>query len=279
MREFNAKAYLQSLSQLDDENICPATAALALASRGSNTLDFYLAHLDELVTQTQQQFDRLATDSRRPTVAAQHEALTTTLFQRFCYQGDRRDYDNLKNADLAAVIDRRRGIPIALAMLCVYIGRQLSWQVEGVNMPRHFLCRIQAEGQALLFDPFSAGQIMEPPALRALLKQLLGPDAELAPQHYQGVSNRALLLRLQNNIKLRQLQQQDWAAVIDTLKAMLLVDAEEPGLYFELGQVYAKTGQTASAIDVLEKYLQFDAQITEQAAARALLKKLHGKPH
>ena len=86
-----------------------------------------------------------------------------------------------------------------------------------------------------------------------------------------------MLLRLQNNIKLRQLQQRDWPAVIETLTAMLRIDAKEPGLYFELGQVYAKAEQTHAAIEVLEQYLGFEPSITDRAAATALLKKLQGQ--
>ncbi len=277
MRDFNAQDYLHSLATLADEDICPATAALALSTRGSNTPDYYFAHLDDLARQTRQLFEQYQQQDSTTLVEAQHKAMTTTLFQRFCYQGDRRDYDNLKNADLASVIDRRRGMPIALAMLCVYIGRQLGWQVEGVNMPRHFLCRIQADGQALLFDPFSGGEALEPPALRALLKQVMGPDAELVPSHYQGVSNRALLLRLQNNIKLRQLQQRDWTAVITTLESMVLVDDSEPALFFELAQVYAKNDQNTAAITTLEKYLALDVPEAERAAAGALIKALRAR--
>ena len=279
MQDFNPDDYLQSLASMADEHICPATAALAMASRGSHSLDYYFAHLDELARQTRQQFEQHRSHDTASVVESQHKALTTTLFQRFCYQGDRRDYDNLKNADLAAVIDRRRGMPIALAMLCIYIGRQLGWQVEGVNMPRHFLCRIQAESQALLFDPFASGEVLDPPALRALLKQMMGPDAELTPDHYQSVSNRALLLRLQNNIKLRQLQQRDWAAVIETLKGMLLIDANEPALLFELGQVYARIEQKPAAIATLEKYLEFTLPDADRAAARSLINALRGRLH
>ena len=42
-----------------------------------------------------------------------------------------------------------------------------------------------------------------------MLKTMTGSDAELLPEHYATVSDRDVLIRLQNNIKLRKIQNND----------------------------------------------------------------------
>ena len=49
--------------------------------------------------------------------------LAGLLAGRFGYDGDRLSYDDPQNADLMAVIDRRRGLPVALGILYLHAAR------------------------------------------------------------------------------------------------------------------------------------------------------------
>ena len=50
-----------------------------------------------------------------------------------------------------------------------------------------------------------------------------GAAAELKPRHYAAVSDRDVLLRLQNNIKLRLVQKGDLPGAADVVERMLLI--------------------------------------------------------
>ena len=64
--------------------------------------------------------------------------------------GDIDAYYDPRNSFLNEVMDRRKGIPITLAVIWMEVGRRAGINVQGVGLPGHFL--IYAGGQ--LVDPF-----------------------------------------------------------------------------------------------------------------------------
>ena len=101
------------------------------------------------------------------------------------------------------VIDRRKGLPVALGILYIETARTLGLETCGLNFPGHFLIRLQWKSGRAIVDPFNGGISLNARAMRDLLTRLHGPDTELTQAHYSGVSDLNILLRLQNNIKLR----------------------------------------------------------------------------
>src|SRR5437763_12610027 len=73
-------------------------------------------------------------------------ALSTLMVGRFGYDGDRLSYDNPNNADLMSVIDRRRGLPVALGILYIHAARAAGLKAVGLSLPGHFLLRIETGG-------------------------------------------------------------------------------------------------------------------------------------
>src|SRR5699024_2784910 len=145
---------------------------------------------------------------------ARIELINSLLFDRYGYEGDHDTYDDLQNADLMRVIDRRRGLPVALGILYLQIARSQEWAAEGLSFPGHFLIRLECGAERAIIDPFNEGQLRHPAELRELLKAMAGVEAELNPDHYAPVSNRDVLLRLQNNRKLRLLREHQGEAAL-----------------------------------------------------------------
>ena len=94
-----------------------------------------------------------------------------------------------------------------------------------------------------------------PPELRALLKHGAGPDAELRPEHLAAVGNRDILLRLENNIKMRLLQAGEVEGALAILERMLLIAPSEPLLWLEAGGHYAHLGNLRAAMEALRALL------------------------
>src|SRR3546814_4700292 len=130
------------------------------------------------------------------------------LVERYGYRGDGETYDDMVNANLMRVIDRRRGLPVALGILYLHGARAQGWAICGLNFPGHFLLRLDLGAERSIIDPFNGGQTRDAVALRALLKGMAGENAELRPEHTRPVGCRDVLLRLQNNIKLRYVQEE-----------------------------------------------------------------------
>jgi hypothetical protein len=67
-------------------------------------------------------------------------------------------YYSPQNSDLAFVIESGEGIPISLCAIYMLVGARLDFDVQGCNLPRHFMTRIRASGQVLLVDCFHQGR-------------------------------------------------------------------------------------------------------------------------
>ncbi|UCH75577.1 MAG: hypothetical protein JSU82_07025, partial [Rhodospirillales bacterium] len=106
----DAETLLRRIGRDAESRIDIAGVALVLAGldRPGVPLARYRDHLDLLVDDLR----RAAADAE--SLEARILAVREILFAAYGYEGDRRTYDDLQNANLMRVIDRRRGLPVAL---------------------------------------------------------------------------------------------------------------------------------------------------------------------
>lgn len=200
------------------------------------------------------------------------EQLAEVVARSYGYRGDRDSYDDLQNADLARVIERRKGLPVALSILYVHVARAQGWAAEGLAFPAHFLIRVGIDGARYVLDPFHDGAVRDAADLRGLVRQVLGPDAELHPNHFDPVSDRDVLLRLENNVRLRLAKREDWAGAAQSLERMLAIAPDRPELLFEAGQLNTRLDKRRAAIAAFERFLHIegtagDAGLRQRASA------------
>ncbi len=186
------------------------------------------------------------------------EALAEVIARSYGYRGDTESYDDLQNADLVRVIERRKGLPVALSILYLDVARRQGWEAEGLAFPAHFLIRIGVDGARHVVDPFHDGTVRDAADLRGLLRQVLGPEAELSPQHFDPVSDRDVLLRLENNVRLRLANREDWPTAAQSLDRMLAIAPDRPELLFEAGQLNARLDKRRAAIAAFERFLDIE---------------------
>ena len=120
MQSSDATDYLRALGEAGDGPHPIAEAALLLSAldHAGRDLEPYMAHLTEIAEHARQEA-RLATNAENGA-----RALANLLAGRYGYDGDRLSYDDPRNADFIAVIDRRRGLPVALGILYVHAARR-----------------------------------------------------------------------------------------------------------------------------------------------------------
>jgi regulator of sirC expression with transglutaminase-like and TPR domain len=253
---------LRRFAGTDDTQIDLAEAALLLAAREHPGVSLvpYREHLAALVSAVAQAHDTLPGGMSR-----KRDALASVIHDSFGYTGDRQSYDDLQNADLMRVIDRRKGLPIALGILHIHCGRALGWDICGLNFPGHFLVRLEDGASRTILDPFHDGVTVTPAELRNMLKATHGADAELTPAHYAMASNREILIRLQNNRKTRLLQANQVAEGLATVEDMLLFAPGTPALWQEAGVLNAHLGNLRAALIAFDHCLD----LTPDPRARA----------
>jgi regulator of sirC expression with transglutaminase-like and TPR domain len=257
--DWDPRAVLTAVGASEDAAIDIADAGLALAAMDREKVapEPYREHLVAIAAETK------TVAAARPCNAegdagleARALTLAEVLFKTFNYQGDRLTYDDLQNANLMRVIDRRKGLPVALAILYIHAARSQGWLIDGVNFPGHFVVRLYHGGRAAIIDPFAGGESCDTAGLRRKLKAAAGEKAELQPEHYAPVGNRDILLRLENNLKIRLIQEGELERAAAVLERMLLIAPLHAPLYREVGLVQARLGNLNAARAALERFLE-----------------------
>lgn len=271
------KALLRSIAAQADEKINLGEAALALAAldRPRVGLERYRHHLALLARETTEEVARRggAASGLDDRIAA----LNAVLFDRYGYRGDTLTYDDLQNANLMRVIDRRKGLPVTLGILYLHTARAQGWHMVGLSFPGHFLVRLDHDGRRAILDPFEKGQVREVADLRELLKAMAGADAELTAAHYEPVANRAILLRLQNNIKLRLIQNGHIDRAVEVVETMLMFAPDQAALWREVGMLHVRLDNLRAAIAALEQFMQREAGDAPRHHVAALVQDLKAK--
>lgn len=210
-----------------------------------------------------------------PTIDQVVRALQTVIAERNGFQGDAENYDDIANADLMQVIERKRGLPVALGMLYIHAAMRCGIAVTGIDFPGHFLLRVQANGKRKMIDPFHGAISLGPAELRELLKSFSGLDAELAPHHYRPSSDIDILLRLQNNIKVRALRAGELELATRVVEHSLLIAPDHEGLWHQLGALYARLDQDHMALGAFEQFVKRCEDPLHRARIEAVIEELY----
>jgi len=272
------EARLRQVGAGPDADVDLAETGLLLAAYRRPDLDLerYRHHLSLLVRDAAELGRKRAAED---SLAARAEVLRAVLAERYGYAGDRETYDDLQNADLARVIDRRMGLPVALGLLYVYTAERQGWPASGINFPGHFMIRLGLDRDGVILDPFNGGAIRTMSDLGAMLRTYSGADAELAPHHTAAVGRRDLLLRLQNNIKLRLLAAGRTAAALAALDTMIMLAPANADAWCEAGALQGELGNLRAAIASLQHSLRLGLEPSEAAQATDLLQQFRGRLH
>lgn len=261
-------APLRELCSGDGERLDLLEAGFLLSALGSDaTIDLapFRQHVAAMATEVADLVRRRG---------ASPEALSEVIARSYAYRGDGETYDDLQNADLVRVIERRKGLPVALSILYLHVARAQGWEAEGLAFPGHFLIRVGIDGGRHVVDPFHEGVVRDAAELRKLLQQVLGPEAELLPAHFDPVSDRDVLLRLENNVRLRLAKREDWQGAGRSLDRMLAIAPDREELLFEAGQLNARLDKRRAAISAYQRLVDLGGDPDLRRRASALLQEL-----
>lgn len=255
---------LRAAGETPDADIDIANVALMLAAcdRPEISLASYRDHLDELGTAA-----RNAMGQKEVPVQVAAGVLSGVLAGRYRYLGDAETYDDPKNANLAHVIDRRKGLPVTLGILYIHIARKIGLEIAGLNFPGHFVLRLRGPDEALVIDPFNGGQPLTAADLLALIRSVEGPDARLTPEACEAVGTRDILLRLENNILSRAIRGGDFARAREVVTRMIWLAPQRAGLRFELGRLEVHAGHMGAAADAFATCVDLATDIGETRIA------------
>lgn len=155
--------------------------------------------------------------------------LNQRLFEEVGLKGDPDNYDDPRNSFLDRVIERRLGLPILLSAVYMEVARRVGLAVEGIGFPGHFLVAPVGGTEGLFVDPFHGGRALRKDGLREWMQRFAGRpvaawelDRALEP-----VDNRAILVRVNTNLKGSYFRRGDLGSTLRAVERLLLLRPED----------------------------------------------------
>jgi regulator of sirC expression with transglutaminase-like and TPR domain len=207
--------------------------------------------------------------ARAPVAVA--EAIAELLFSELGFRPNREAYYQPQNSHISQVVDRRLGIPISLSLLYLGIGTRLRAPMVGIGFPGHFLLRIGDERKGILADPFGQGRVLDRESAEALLRQYYGKAAQLSASHLQPLSTRGTLARMQRNLKLIYLRENNFQAALDATDRIVFLQPEDPDERRDRGLLFERLECFAAATRDYEFYLELKSNSEDAAVIRERL--------
>jgi regulator of sirC expression with transglutaminase-like and TPR domain len=269
------RAALEAVGQLPDAEIDIADAALQLARIDVPDADWHSART--FLSELARDVVAIAADVPANDVSSQAGALAGLIAGRHGFKGDSDTYDDLANANLIRVIERRRGLPVALGIIWLHCARAAGWAAHGVNFPGHFLVALSFGATQAVLDVFAGGVPLDARDLRGLLKRVEGEGAELRPGLLAPMKTRDVLLRLQQNIKLRRLNAGDLAGALTCAEDMLRIAPDAARLWREAALLNQRLDHVSAALRCFERFLELVPAGDAAARARAALDELRNR--
>ncbi|MDB5314915.1 MAG: hypothetical protein JWO24_759 [Rhodospirillales bacterium] len=270
-----ARAALDAVGQLPDDEIDLAATALQLARIDAPHCDWRAATMDlSLLARAAVDAATAAPGADAGDLAARCAVLAGVLHGEAGFAGDDRTYADPANANLLQVLERRRGLPVALGILWLHTAEAAGWAAHGLDFPGHFLLALEGRRGQLVVDVFAGGAALAAPELRALIKRVEGEKAELRPGVLAPMGRRAVLLRLQNNIKLRRLRTGDLAGALTCAEDMLRIAPAEAPLWREAGLMNQRLERIGAALTAFERYLTIQPDGAAAARVRDIVAEL-----
>ena len=151
------------------------------------------------------------------------QTLMKFILEDLNFRGDNKDYHNPANGFIDQVIERRKGLPISLSLVAMFIARRLELPVFGVNMPIHFMLAFVGEKEEQLIDPYDQGAEVSYDQCYFFLKK---NNVTPKPEHFKMASDIDILARCIRNL-MHSYERNEEQERVHELKSLLeLVERE-----------------------------------------------------
>ena len=272
-RLWDPRERFAELARLPDARIELARAALWIAAEEYPALDVegQLARLDALAALAEPRLREAASEAERAL------RLLRFLHDEQGFVGNQERYGDPRNSFLNEVLERRRGIPISLALILLEVARRLGLPLAGVSFPGHFLVKL--EGPVLrVLDPFH-GRVLDLAECRARLEAALGPQAVFVPERQlRATGPREILVRMLTNLKHLYLHARDLGRSLGCCERILLLVPDAPQELRDRGLVFEQLECFAAAAADLERFLELAPDDESASAVRERLRQLRARP-
>ncbi|RTZ14066.1 tetratricopeptide repeat protein [Vibrio aquaticus] len=240
-----------------------AEGALALnkAVNPHTQVDWAQAELDRLVNEAELALAHEINEKQR------FEALLRLFYYDWQFQGDRDSYFRSENGFIDQVLEHRKGIPVSLGAVLLFIARKLGFPLSGVTFPTQFLLKLEWYGEKPIYiNPFD-GELVSEHTLRAWLIGHKGPLAKLESKHLEPTDNPTVIGRWLALLKSALLREERYTLALKCTDLALTFVPDDPYEIRDRGFIYQQLDCHQIA---LSDYQFFIDQCPDDPAAELL---------
>ncbi len=210
---------------------------------------------------------------------ADAEALVAHLAGDLGFDGDSEGYHDPRNGLLTAVLDRKRGLPITLAIVYISVARRADIGAFGINTPGHFLVGVTSRRPAppspaahpVVVDPFHGGELLSETQVAERVRAVTGGASTFSPSMLRPASCSVVVRRLLDNLTRDFLGQGDVEDALWTVELKLLLPNSSPRDLRMAGELLVQLGRYRVAAEILENYVLRKGSQGEEVDAIARL--------
>lgn len=219
------------------------------------------------------QLDRLAQEAEQrlmnePNAHLRLEGLLRLFYREWEFIGDHEQYYSSDNIYLDKVLERKKGIPVSLGALFLFLAKRLELPVTGVGFPTQFILKVEwFDSETQYINPFD-GEYLSKRVMGAWLKGHRGPFTELRNEYFNAAGNVDILARWLTVMKSALLREGQFTEALRCSDVVL--GAFRPGDPHEIrdrGYIYQQLDCSHAAAS---DYAYFIEQCPEDPAAELL---------
>jgi regulator of sirC expression with transglutaminase-like and TPR domain len=200
--------------------------------------------------------------------------LNEHIFKHHGFHGDADDYYNPKNNFLNAVLDKKSGIPITLAIIYVEVARYIGLDLQLVGFPSHIVVKNREE---MVFDPFNEGILLSIDDLREILLNNYGDEIEFVPEYLNDIEEKQVLIRMTRNLKNSYVQSYAYDMVMRCINMILVLEPNSPEEIRDKGILEERLLNHDTALTCLNQYLEINPNAQDADFVLDLIRSIREK--
>lgn len=213
--------------------------------------------------------DRCASPAHPERVVGQ---INWVLFVEERFRGNVENYQDPANSYLHFVLSRKLGIPISLSVLYAAVAGRVGLHLAGVNLPLHFLLRMDGEGPARFVDPFHQGRILDHAGCEQLLAEIANRPVRIEPAHLAPCPDAVVVARMLRNLKAIYIQRGEPALALPVARRLAALLPDDLSEQRDWGMACLQADRPGEAVAPLERFVRDNPPGAESNAIRLLLR-------
>ena len=232
-------------------DLLEASLLVARHAQPSLVTDEYTWLIDSWATDLSERLEGL------PDTRAKLKKVNDFLFRELGFSGNHDDYYDPRNNMINHVIERRKGIPITMAVLYITLAQRVGLDVVGASFPGHFLVKMNLDEGLIVLDPFNKGVSLGEDDLKTLLEyNNLNSDTDMLSVSLRTATPEETIQRMLRNLKSVYIKEKRQESALEILNLMLTINPKLTEERRERGLLLRDMGCHHTALLDLNDYME-----------------------